>query len=363
MPQRKHIRLKFVGFYPRFVPDDNLFYHLLQKHFDLELVEENPDFIFCNHFGDPFELNRYDCPRIFYSGENYSPDFNSVDYALTYDNISYGDRFFQLPYYLVDKGCQRMFLEQEPFPLPSMAQLLAAKDRFCCFLFSHPSPSGMREALREKLDEYKRVDCAGSLYNNMPNGFTIPYTPDAQQKMNFCSAYKFSIAAESVAQPGFITEKLPQAWLAHTIPIYYGAPDVAQWFNPKAFLDARNFPSLNDLLAEVKRLDSDEDAWYKMVSQPLFLEPDYFQRRTAELEAFLVHIFEQEPEQAYRRSRDFTPSEHDARLREYNRFLKSRTYARYLKEKRWNQRRYWAGVWLHKVLPGVFKAPDESLRQ
>lgn len=363
MPQRKHIRLKFVGFYPRFVPDDNLFYHLLQKHFDLELVEENPDFIFCQYFGTPYEYANYTCPRILYAGENYSPDFNCYDYSITYDPLEYGDRHFFAPYFLIDPYAQHIFMQKGLPKLPSKQDLLAQKDLFCDFIFSHASPTGMRESLYEKLSSFRRVESPGVFMNNMPNDWTIPYDPNAAEKMAFVRRCKFSIVAESINLPGFTSEKLTQAWLAHSIPIFYGNPEVIQIFNPKAFINVHDYPDLDAVLAEVKRLDSDEDAWYKMVSQPLFLEPDYFQRRTAELEAFLVHIFEQEPEQAYRRSRDFTPSEHDARLREYNRFLKSRTYARYLKEKRWNQRRYWAGVWLHKVLPGVFKAPDESLRQ
>lgn len=360
MEQRRTIRLKFVGFFPRWKPDDNLFYHLLQKHFELQLVEEKPDFIICSHFGPPFEFANYDCPRIFYSGENFSPDFNCYDYALTYDDLQFGDRFFHLPYFLMDEGCQKAFLAAEP-SVPPKEELLAQKTRFADFLFSHISANGVREHLLDVLKCYKPVACAGVLYNNMPNGELNPYSPDGMGKLAFISSSKFSIAAESCEQPGFVTEKLVHAWLANTVPIYFGAPDISQWFNPKAFLDARNYPNLDSLLAEVKRLDADDDAWYEMVRQPLFREEGYFQRRTNELEAFLVHIFSQDPVKAYRRSRDFTPSEHDARLREYNHFLKSSTWARYQKEKRWNQRRYWAGHWLHKCLPGVFRAPDEAL--
>lgn len=361
MEQRRSIRLKFVGFFPRWKPDDNLFYHLLQKHFDLQLVEEKPDFIFCQYFGTPYEYANYTCPRILYAGENYSPDFNCYDYSITYDPLEYGDRHFFAPYFLLDPYAQKIFMEDGTPPLPSKESLLAGKNLFCDFIFSHESATGMREALYEILSQYRRVESPGVFMNNMPDDWTIPYSPEPTQKMEFVGRCKFSIVAESINLSGFTSEKLTHAWLAHTVPIFFGNPDVDKIFNPKAFINVHQYASLDEVLAEVKRLDADDDAWYEMVRQPLFREESYFQRRTSELEAFLVHIFSQDPLKAYRRSRDFTPSEHDARLREYNHFLKSSTWVRYQKEKRWNQRRYWAGHWLHKCLPGVFRAPDETL--
>ena len=361
MEQRKTIRLKFVGFYPRFDPNNNLFIDILQKHFGIELVDIAPDFVICSHFGSPFELNQYDCPRIFYSGENYSPDFTCHDYALTYNDIAYGDRFFRMPYFLADEYCRKAFLsEGEPRCVASRQELLAQKIRFCDFLFSHESAGGMREALLHTLERYKRVDCAGILYNNMPGGETVPYDPSGEGKLAFIRGSKFSIAAESCELESFVTEKLVHAWLAGTVPIYFGAPDIGKWFNPAAFIDAHNYATLDELLAEVKRLDQDEDAWYQMVCQPLFREPNHFETRWAALEAFLVNIFEQEPATAYRRALHFSPSSCDASLKEYNQFLKSPAYFHYLKSKRWNQRRYWAKFWMHKVLPGLFKEPDEA---
>lgn len=361
MQPSKKIRLKFVGFYPRFDPQNNLFMTLLKKHFEVELVEENPDFIFCQHFGTPYEFTHYSCPRIFYSGENLSPDFNSFDYSITYDPLEYTDRHFTAPYYLFDSYAQNAFVQKGLAPLPPKEELLADKSLFCNFIFSHEASTGMRLALFDKLSEYRRVESPGIYQNNMKDHWTIPYSPDGTEKMDFIRHCKFSIVPESIDQPGFTTEKIVHAWLAHTVPIFYGNPLMDEVFNPKAYLNVRRFNSLDELLAEVKRLDQDEDAWYEMVRQPLFLEPDFFQRRTRELEEFLVHIFEQSPEQAFRRSRHYLPSEYESCLRDYNRFFASKAFQYYQKEKCKNRRLYWARHHLHRLLPSLVSAPDRSL--
>lgn len=35
---------------------------------------------------------KYDCIKIFFTGEEQSPDFNIADYAVGYDDIRFGDR-------------------------------------------------------------------------------------------------------------------------------------------------------------------------------------------------------------------------------------------------------------------------------
>src|SRR5205807_2483096 len=46
---------------------------------------------------------------------------------------------------------------------------------------------------------------------------------------------------------GYISEKLFDCFFARCIPIYSGAPDVAQYVPPAAFIDAREFRSFAEL--------------------------------------------------------------------------------------------------------------------
>jgi hypothetical protein len=54
--------------------------------------------------------------------------------------------------------------------------------------------------------------------------------------------YKFAIAYENAAFPGYVTEKIFDAFFAGCVPIYAGAPDVIDYIPPETFIDKRNFP-------------------------------------------------------------------------------------------------------------------------
>lgn len=361
MESKKTIRVKYLGFYPSFDPEQYLVTRILRKYFDLQLVDKDPEFLICNHFDPPFQYVNYSCPRVFITGENFSPDFNCFDYTITFDPLQYNDRHFYAPYFLLDPCTRNYFLSPGAQDRQPKEELLAQKDLFCDFIFTHDSVTDIRRRLFEKLSSYRRVESAGPFMNNMPGGYTVPYSEDGVEKMKLIRRCKFSVVSESVVLNGFISEKVTHAWMAHSIPIFYGNPQATQILNPKAILNVHDYENLDDLLAEIVRLDQDPDAWYEKVCQPLFLEPDYFVRRNREFEEFLVHIFSQDPQDAYRRTLHFSPEEHEAHLRCYNHFLQSRALKTFRRERRFKQRCYWARYHLHRLFPNLVHAPDDSL--
>ena len=76
--------------------------------------------------------------------------------------------------------------------------------------------------------------------------------------------YKFVIACENTRLQGYITEKIVSAMLAGAIPIYYGAPDIAEHFNPKSFIDA----SVVGWEERVLELDRDPELYQQMLAEP-----------------------------------------------------------------------------------------------
>lgn len=58
---------------------------------------------------------------------------------------------------------------------------------------------------------------------------------------------KFAIIFENYIYPGYITEKIFDAFRANTVPVYFGAPDISHFVNTNCFLDYRNFKTENDL--------------------------------------------------------------------------------------------------------------------
>jgi len=69
----------------------------------------------------------------------------------------------------------------------------------------------------------------------------------AGDKPTLLAGYRFSLVFENTRFPGYISEKLFDCFFARCIPIYSGAPDVAQYVPPAAFIDARQFTTYADL--------------------------------------------------------------------------------------------------------------------
>jgi alpha(1,3/1,4) fucosyltransferase len=73
------------------------------------------------------------------------------------------------------------------------------------------------------------------------------YRGIAGYKPALLARYRFSLVFENTRFPGYVSEKLFDCFFARCIPIYSGAPDVAQYVAPAAFIDARQFASHADL--------------------------------------------------------------------------------------------------------------------
>ena len=58
------------------------------------------------------------------------------------------------------------------------------------------------------------------------------------------STYKFCICYENIAdQPGYITEKIFNAFAAGCVPVYWGAPNITDYIPKTCFVDRRDFGS------------------------------------------------------------------------------------------------------------------------
>ena len=69
----------------------------------------------------------------------------------------------------------------------------------------------------------------------------------ARQTRRCWRAIASRLVFENTRFPGYISEKLFDCFFARCIPIYSGAPDVAQYVPPAAFIDARQFASFAEL--------------------------------------------------------------------------------------------------------------------
>ena len=330
---KKTIKIKFVGNTDGFQPDWSDMWDAMVKNYDVQVVEKDPDYVICDIFGmPPYDYCRYPQIRILGNGENFIPDFNLVDYAVSRYPIQLQDRNFYLP------GCairRDRFLGLADKDRNYGPEVLAEKPYFASFIASHESENNIRGDFFKALCKYKRVESPGTYLYNMPDGTRVRWDNDS--KINFQRRCKFSLCFESTSHYGFITEKIVDAFCADTIPVYFGSPTVGEIFNKDAFINVADYPTMEDAIARIIELDNDDEQYLQMLRQPILVDPSYPQRLYKELEDFVCHIFDQPMETAYRRCRVFAPKHHEDFLLwaddQYNRSFKR--FRKLLSEAKW----------------------------
>ena len=319
------ITINFEGFWPGFDKEHNLFTDILRERYELK-ISDHPDFLIAAPSANPFSYMKYDCVKIFYSGEPLAPDFNVFDYAIGFDYIQFLDandenRYYRYPlcFYFKDE------VERHSHGLTysQAKEALQRKKYFCNFIYGHHSAHGEREAIFEALQKYKRVESAGSFLNNMPGGGIVPFS---DEKLKFLRLCKFTIACESICYPGFITEKIVDPICADSVPIYYGNPMVEREFNPDAMIFLGSFSSLEEGVERVIEIDQDDELYLKMLMTPKLISENYLDNLYNGLREFLFRIFDQDKESAYRRLRFYAQKHHEDCLREYAQIYNSPEY-------------------------------------
>lgn len=285
---KKTLKIKFVDFNPN-ATAIKVFTQYLQERYEVELSEE-PEWLFYSVFGNE-HLRYNNCVKIFFTGENQVPDFNLCDYAMGFEYLDFGDRYIRFPLWaLYPEDTDAMLTKHKGVKT-------SEKTDFCSFVVSNPHGNEARAQFMEELSKYKTVHSGGRWRNNVGG--------PVEDKLAFQKQHKFSIAFENTSHPGYTTEKLVQSFAAQTIPIYWGDPCVAETFNTEAFINCKDYPDWESVVALVKEIDQDDALYQKMLKAPALKDPEIVERTRQEVKAFLFHIFDQETEQAKRFSRDY----------------------------------------------------------
>lgn len=254
----KDIRIKFVDFWSGF--DPRTFYPfkmLLKTGYNIILDEYNPDIVFGSVFGNSI-INWPHKKRIIYTGENTRADFSRCDYFMGFD-FSDDERIFRLPLYQLHWGnsteSQKEFFFKK--------ELKNNRNKFCAFIHSNAGAQKRNEFFF-KLSKYKKVDSGGPAFNNI--GFYV------QDKIEWLKDYKFCMCFENYSNNGYLTEKLIEGMMGGCIPIYWGSESCKYEFNSKSFLNWHDYGNDEDLINRIIELDSDNDKFIDMYSQPYLID-------------------------------------------------------------------------------------------
>jgi hypothetical protein len=260
-----------LGFVDTFGAVEEFFTEVLSREYEIERDDDNPEYLIFGdyNFGSQNKLEKYHrdgITRIFYTGENERPDRYHCHYAISFDHTEFYN--YRLPLFVIydwdnkRKGVTNSDNVGRPY-------YTGNPRGFCSFVVKNGGCEKRNEFFH-RLNAYKPVASAGPLFNN--TGFLLERGAKAvEAKAEFLPKYKFNLCFENSSYPGYATEKLYEALMFDTVPIYWGSPTIALDFNPRAFLSWHDYQDDDKFFERIKEVDQDESQYLNMYHADAFV--------------------------------------------------------------------------------------------
>jgi hypothetical protein len=94
-------------------------------------------------------------------------------------------------------------------------------------------------------------------------------------KREIMGGFKFALCFENCVFPGYVTEKIFDCFLAGCIPIYFGAPDIADFVPEQAFIDYRKFGNYHELDHFMREMTDSEALVYLNAARDFLASPAF----------------------------------------------------------------------------------------
>jgi hypothetical protein len=200
--------------------------------------------------------------RVWFTGENIRPPVGkNFDSFVSFDQDAYGGVNFYFPLLYAElllkerQWTKRRGIDVDKNELLKHRQSSKEKRKFVCAFISNLEPVRMRAL--DELRKYGEVDVYGS------NSLNIPIS-----KYETAKEYKFMLCFENDLYPGYLTEKLLDAYMCETVPLYRGLFGQEEHVNQRALINAANFDSLESFSHYVGKMNEFE--YDETLREPLF---------------------------------------------------------------------------------------------
>ncbi len=286
------VAIVFTDMWDDFQPDYNMFLLMMNeagRHlktpfravgYSIEtLGDRKPDLVIFGPFGDSWQKFGDTVPKVHYTGENSGLISRSdIKLNIGYQHADFRDQdYLRIPLWMLEidwfGADKQRIVNPKPLPIDRCTSVypedLMKKQKFCAFVVTNPC-NEIRNASFQWLSQYKQVDSAGRLFNNVGDAIFAGRGGGGGElkKFEFLKNYKFCLAYENSSSQGYTTEKYLHAKAAGCIPIYWGDPKVERDFDPAGFIDARGFTRPEQLIEAVQKVDKDPGLWMRMYSVP-----------------------------------------------------------------------------------------------
>ena len=119
-----------------------------------------------------------------------------------------------------------------------------------------------------------------------------PIVQSSQDKIAFQRNFRFSVAFASMCSDGFLTEKLIEAFVAGTVPIYLGDPSVLDDFSESPLIRLHDEKDFSAAIVHVNELELDHKAYSRIRKQAILANdelPEY--AKEERIMAFFETVF------------------------------------------------------------------------
>jgi tRNA(His) 5'-end guanylyltransferase len=209
---------------------------------------------------------------LWYTGENIRLPSREYDGYLSFEKSDALINNLYLPYWFLRMNFGYPNPEYEITPSPAVLsnkRKAIKREYSTCTFTSTGNPARLR--LIDLVNKKMSVDSFGDYFNKK-----------VASKLEVSSRYGFQICTENDLYPGYVTEKLQEAWTARNVPIWSGI-FIDEVFNREAIIDVTGLSSeeITETLFEVN-----QEKMHHMQEQPLLnIKPSLI-----EFESFMMRL-------------------------------------------------------------------------
>ncbi len=275
-------------------------YKILQQRYKVILDAHTPQVVFFSVYGQDLQPYLYKQNTLFMIGSevHYHQNRSYADYAIN-PRPAHNDkelcvanyRFFDLVEEMVRTN-QRGSGDLQPY-------YHTPKTLFCNFIYGNKYAK-KRNDFFTALNAYKTVDSLGR-YNRTRCRTTLPDwrmdTPSGLEKVHMLKHYRFSICFENSILPyeRAMSEKVIQALMVGSIPIYWGGDGIYEYIHPDAIIDVRKFKDFDAAIQHIDYLENNPAEVEKIRRIPPFVDTAPIFMQTDENIADFIYSVVQSP--------------------------------------------------------------------
>ena len=191
----------------------------------------SPNLVIRSNWGEP---KSYSCPYICWSGEPYCVPQKEYPPILELNTIL-SDRQNSIYFpHLFGDDCMKDGILRRPD--------YNTKKLWCCS-YAFTNRISERERLFMAMRAMEPTCYAfGTSCFTRDNPFILTRANREDNASRF-NQFAFNVAMENTVAPGYITEKIGNAFRSGSVPIYWGAPEINDFFNPASFINVANYAS------------------------------------------------------------------------------------------------------------------------